>query len=226
MKIFTLLISLFFISPSAVYAWGMPELPVEIPGVGGGGGADLSSLESSQSALADRTKKVLLDFGHAILKFQAAVTGKEDADLKRIMADYSADKISASDVIARVGSVSDATTEKIIELQEKGVKLDANASKIFMRGLFPYAKGIVKGGLLTADLAAFAPKVTDAIAANPLSAPSALSVVLTLIDQIPPMMSKFSDANGGIYDYATFNGIDVNNATKNESAKEDDNGED
>jgi len=208
------------VSPSTVYAWGMPELPVEIPGVGGGGGADLSSLESTQSAIADRTKKVLLDFGHAILKFQAAVTGKEDADLKELMAKMTDQKVPSDEYIERLGSVSDDTTEKIIELQEKGVKLSADASKTFMKGLLPYAKGIFKGGLLTVDLAAFAPKVTDAIAANPLSAPSALSVALTLIDQIPPMVSKFSDANGGIYDYATFNGIEI--PTQGEASGDDD----
>ena len=209
MKYMIFFISFSMVTPSPVYAWGMPELPVEIPGIGGGGGADLSSLESAQSKLADRTNKVMGDFVDALDKFREALGLDRDSSLKEKFANCGSGKVcTESDDIKRIESQAKEVEEKVVQMKKDGVKLSADASKTFLEGLFPYGKGLLKGGFLGADIAAFAPKVTSAVAANPLSAPSQLSVALTIIEQIPPIISTFSGANGGIYDYATYNGIE------------------
>jgi hypothetical protein len=213
MKIFTLMISLLFISSSPVYAGmfdALPKLPVEIPGLGGGDKADSSGLESTQSKLADRTNKVMGDFVGALEKFRGALDLDKDSSLKEKFANCGSGKICTDSAdIERIESQAKEVEEKIEQMKKDGVKLSAGASKTFLEGLLPYGKGLLKSGVLGTDIAAFAPKVASAVQANPLKAPSQLAVAIFIVKQIPPILSTFGGANGGIYDYATYNGIEA-----------------
>ena len=98
-----------------------------------------------------------------------------------------------------------------MQMKKDGIKLSADASKIFSEGLFPYGKGLLKGGLLGTDIAAFSSQATNAILGNPLSILSVLPQLpafLEIIKQMRSIISTFSSANGAIYDYATYNGIE------------------
>ncbi len=205
MKVVMFLISFFLITPTVVYAWGMPE----IPGVSGGGGADLSNLESTQTKLADRSNGVMKNFIGALDKFRGALGLERDSSLLEKIANCGSGKIcTESKDIERIESQAKEVVETIEQMKKDGVKLSADASKTFMSGLLPYGKGLLKGGVLGVDITTFGPKVTAAVVANPFSALSQLEVALAIIEQIPPIISTFSGANGGIYDFATYNGIE------------------
>ena len=213
MKIFTLLISLFFISPSAVYAWGMPELPVEIPGVGGG--ADLSDLESTQTELMNQTNRVVYAFEKALNHFQKALGLDVDEvklEAKRKCLEEGKKSCITSEQAEAMKTQTEAVAEKITDMVKKGEKLSAEATATFVKGLVPYVGGLFEGGKLGLDITAFAPKVTNAVTANPLSAPSVLAEAMNIISVVPGVLSTFGGANGGIYDFATYSGLEIPDA--------------
>lgn len=213
MKIFTLLISLFFISPSAVYAWGMPELP----GISAGGEADLSDLKSTQTELMNQTNETMYAFKLALYQFQKALgLNVDEAKLEAARKCLEEGKKSCitSDQAEAMKTQTEEITVKITDMVKKGEKLSAEATANFAKGLAPYAGGLFEGAKLGAAIAAFAPKVTEAVTANPLSAPSALSEAMTIIDIVPGVLSTFSGANGGIYDFVTYSGLKIAPAKK------------
>ena len=213
MKIFTLLISLFFISPSAVYAWGLPELP----GISAGGEADLSDLKSTQTELMNQTNETMYAFTLALYQFKKALLLNEDEtklEAARKCLEEGTKLCITSDQVEAIKTQTEEITVKITDMVKKGEKLSAEATANFAKGLAPYAGGLFEGAKLGAAIAAFAPKVTEAVTANPLSAPSALSEAMNIIDIVPGVLSTFSGANGGIYDFVTYSGLEIAPAKK------------
>jgi len=94
-------------------------------------------------------------------------------------------------------------------LIDQGVKLSSESSEKFKKGLVSYGKGLVGGGVLGLQISEVIPKYTSAIAVNPLTAPTTLETGLNITKQIPPILTTFSNASGGIYDFATYNGIEI-----------------
>ncbi len=178
----------------------------------GGGGAGLSGLASTQTNLTDRSNDVIKTFVLALDKFSGALGLERDSSLVEKFANCGSGKIcTESDDIKRIESQAKEVEEKVVQMKKDGVKLSADASKTFLEGLFPYGKGLLKGGFLGADIAAFSSQATNAILGNPLSILSVLPQLpafLVIIKQIPSIISTFSSANGAIYDYATYNGIE------------------
>ena len=210
MKSFILVAVFILISPSAVYAWGMPEL--EIPGVGGGDGADLSDLESKQTELMNQTNRVVYAFEKALSQFQKALGLEVDEaklEAARKCLEEGKKTCITSDQAMAMTTQTEEVTAKIAEMVENGEKLSAEATATFVKGLVPYVGGLFEGGKLGVEITAFAPKVADAVTANPLSAPSALAEAMTIIDVVPGVLSTFGGANGGIYDFATYSGLEI-----------------
>ncbi len=175
----------------------------------GGGGAGLSGLASTQTNLTDRSNDVIKTFVLALDKFSGALGLERDSLLVEKFADCGVGKICTdSDDIERIESQSKEVEENVVQMKKDGIKLSADASKIFSEGLFPYGKGLLKGGLLGTDIAAFSSQAINAILGNPLSVLPQLPAFLVIIKQIPSIISTFSSANGAIYDYATYNGIE------------------
>jgi len=208
MKIFTLIISLIFISPSAVYAWGMPELP----GVGGGGGADLSDLESTQTEVMNQTNRVVYAFEKALSQFQKALGLNVDEaklEAQRKCVEEGKKACITSDQAEAMTTQTEEITVKLADMIKNGEKLSAKATANFVKGLVPYVGGLFEGGKLGLAITDLAPKVTNAVTANPLSAPSTLAEAMNIISVVPGVLSTFGSANGGIFDFATYSGLEI-----------------
>ena len=184
------------IAPTAAFSFGGFSLP-SVPGIGGG-----SSKSVDSEGLSRRTTSVVMDFITAITLFEKALGMKDSAEMKDAKAGCASSKGCSSDDIDKVTSVSDRLKDKVSQMKKDGVKLDAEASKNFSKGLLPYISGTVKIVVLGKDL-------IDAGKSDPMSMLSMLDVITA----IPKMGSGFSSATGAIIDYADYNGIDVPEAS-------------
>ena len=183
--------------PTTVLSFGGFSLPVSVPGIGGG-----SSKSVDAKGLSKRTNSVVSDFSKSLALFNEALGNEVSADKQEAIANCSSSKGCSSDDMDKVASVSDSLKDKVSQMKKDGVKLDAEASKKFSKGLLPYITGTVNGVVLGKDL-------VDAGKSDPMSMLSMLDVITAL----PKMVSGFSSATGAITDYANYNGIDVPKAS-------------
>ena len=184
------------IASTAAFSFGGFSLP-SVPGIGGG-----SSKSVDAKGLSKRTNSVVSDFSKSLALFNEALGNEVSADKQEAIANCSSSKGCSSDDMDKVASVSDSLKDKVSQMKKDGVKLDAEASKKFSKGLLPYITGTVNGVVLGKDL-------VDAGKSDPMSMLSMLDVITAL----PKMVSGFSSATGAITDYADYNGIDVPKAS-------------
>ena len=207
-KLVVITLAAAFCLPNYSFAFGLGDLTSSVPGHSGGGG-DVADLEKGQGQLADETNKVLLDFATAIVSFQEALGLEADSSLKNKIANCAKGKIcTESEDFEKTKSHSDEVVKTVKNLEAKGVKLSSDASKTFKKGLVSYGKGALGGSVLGLKIAEVGPKYASAVAANPLTASSTLATGTTIFKQIPPVLTMFSGASGGIYDFATYSGIE------------------
>ena len=211
-KLIIITLSAAICMPSYSFAFGLGDITSSIPDVPGlsGGGGDVADLEKGQGELANETNKVLLEFATALEVFREALGLEVDSSLKDAFANCAPKKIctDGGEVIEKMVSSSDDVTKVMKSSEEEGVKLSAEARKTFEKGLVPYGRGILRGTALGLKISEVAPKYVNAVAANPLTASSALATGMSIGKQIPPVLALFSGASGGIYNFATFNGIE------------------
>jgi len=200
--------------PSYSFAFGMGDITSGLGDItssvtGSGGDNNIDDLEKGQGELADETNKVMLDFVTAFGVFSEALGLEVDSSIKDEIANCGSGKIcTENELIEKIESESSALIEAMKSKKDEGVKLSADASKTFQKGLVPYGRGILRGSALGLRIAEAGPKYISAVAANPLSASSTLATGMAITKQVPPVLSTFSTASGGIYDFATYNGIE------------------
>jgi len=210
-KLIIITLSAAICMPSYSFAFGLGDITSSIPDVPGlsGGGGDVADLEKGQVELADETRKVMVDFITSLEYFQDALGLERNSSLSSLKANCLEKKICpGDDSIERIEESSDEIKGKSQSLIDEGVKLSVGSSKKFKKGLIPYGKGLLGGASLGKKIAEVTPKYTSAIAANPLTAPSVLETGLNIAKQIPPILSTLSNASGGIYNFAMYNGIE------------------
>jgi hypothetical protein len=184
------------ILPTAASAFGGFSMP-SVPGLGGG-----SSKSVDAKGLSNRTNSVVSDFAKSLTLFNEALGLEVSAEKKEALANCSSSKGCSSDDMDKITSISEGLDDKMSQMKNDGVKLDDEAREKFSKGLLPYITGTVKGAILGKDL-------IDAGKSDPTSMFGMLDVIVAL----PKMVSGFSSSTGAITEYATYNGIDVPEAS-------------
>ena len=195
-KFFTTIFVLF--TACSVYAIGFGD----IGGMLGGGGPDLSG---KQSELTGSLRSALIN----LAKSQAIMAKALGLDEQAMLAEQNAKNMEAGDMgtkaeVEKSIEISASVQEEIAKETAKKTILDVESKAVFVTSVPFYIKGVL-GSVQTGKEAVAVGQSMASL--NPMALLK-IGALVTIVSNLPNLISKLSSSTGQIMDFMTVNEID------------------
>ena len=200
-KFFTTIFVLFTACP--VYAIGFGDIGGMLGGVLGGDGPDFSG---KQTELTGSLRSALINLG----KSQVIMAKALGLDQLAMLAEQNVKNMEAGDMgtkaeVEKAIEISASTQEEIAKEAVKQKILDGTSKAVFVTSIPFYVKGAT-GTVKTGKDAAAA---GESMASLSPAALLKIGPLLTIVSNLPDLLSKLSSSTGQIIDFMTVNEIDT-----------------
>ncbi len=195
-KFFTTIFVLF--TTCSVYAFGLGD----IGGMLGGGGPDFSG---DQKKLTGSLRSALIN----LAKSQAIMAKALGLDEQAMLAEQNAKNMEAGDMgtkaeVEKSIEISASVQEEIAKETAKKTVLDGASKAVFVTSTPFYIKGVLGSIKTGKDAASIGESMSSASPAALLQ----VGALVTIVSNLPNLISKLSSSTGQIMDFMTTNEID------------------